>query len=86
MALKIIEPTDFLDNDLFKQDHSTEGASSYDWSALKGKRVPVRGCQSVLIPPWTFMYLMGKPAPYARAVLFGNERDSAAVFMSTQSS
>jgi hypothetical protein len=75
-----------LDHDLFRQDHFIKNIDSYDWSALKGKRVLVRGCQSALIPPKAFIYLTGKLTGYARVVSYGSEHNHIVVFKSTESS
>ena len=80
MAIEVIDPDDFLTNSLFKQDDFLTKVDRFDWSGLKEKWVLVRGCKSDMIPPWAFMYVTGKLAPFAKVILFGNEHDNVVVF------
>ncbi|UCE24627.1 MAG: DUF2480 family protein, partial [Candidatus Zixiibacteriota bacterium] len=75
---------DFLTDGIFRQDEFIGQVDSFDFSALNGKRILVRGCQSTVIPPWAYMYLTGKLVPHAKAILFGNEHDNVVVFKHEQ--
>jgi len=79
MAFAVIDPSDFLAGDIFRQDEFLSSLDNHDWPSYAGKRVLVRGCQSAIIPPWAFMCFTARLAPYARTVLYGNEHDHVVV-------
>ena len=80
MAFDIVDPTDFLDNGLFLEQKFLAKADEHDWAGYRDKKVLVRGCQSAIVPPWAYMLITGRLAPFARSVRFGNEHDNMVVF------
>ena len=79
MAIEIIDPSDFLAGGIFRQDEFLSNVESHDWKSYDGRRVLVKGCGQAIIPPWAFMHLTAKLAPFARSVLYGNEHDNIVV-------
>ena len=86
MTYDIVDPTDFLDNGLFFEQKFLVKADEHDWSRYRDKKVLVRGCQSGIVPPWAYMLITGRLAPYAQSVRFGNEHDNLVVYRKPKNS
>ena len=44
------------------------------------KRVLIRGCASKMIPPWVYMFFVGKLADLSKLVYYGSEEDKIVVY------
>ncbi len=86
MAFLVIDPVQFFSDGIFKEDVFLAKTAAVDWSMFAREKVLIRGCNSVVIPPWAFMYLTGRLAPIAKTVLYGNEHDNIVVFRQAKSS
>lgn len=84
MTYHPIDPSSFLRENIFRQDDFISNVDNHDWTGFEGKRVLVRGCSSMLLPHWAFMYLTGKLTPFAKAIHYGNEHDNVVVFRDEQ--
>ena len=82
MAFEVVDPQQLLAGEVFSEDLFLTRADEYDWGQFRGKKVLVRGCQSVIIPLWVYMYITGKLVPVARSVRYGNEHDNIVVYRS----
>jgi hypothetical protein len=76
----IVDPLAFLKDGMFRQDDFMQAIDRYDWSPFAGKRVLVRGCGSVPIPPWAYMAIASRLTPIAGSVRYGNEHDNVVVW------
>jgi hypothetical protein len=84
MAFEIIDPTEFCTNGVIREDDFLHRADAYDWERFRGARVLIRGCASIVIPPWVYMIITGRLAGVAGSVRFGNEHDHIVVCRSPQ--
>lgn len=53
-------------------------AEQFDWEKLRGKKVLVRGCSTV-VPPWAYMYITARLMGLAESIRFGNEHDNIVI-------
>jgi len=79
MAFEVIEPSQFTDGDMFRQDVFVRKIDAENWSRYTGKKVLVRGCESMIIPPWAYMLITARVQPYAKSIRYGNEHDNIIV-------
>lgn len=80
MIFSVVDPSDFLNDGMFREDDFLAKVDSHDWTTYTDKKVLVRGCSSGIIPPWAFMYLTGLLAGRASSVRYGNEHDHIVVY------
>lgn len=80
MAFQILDLTEFLTENGFREEPFLSMANQYHWEKFSGHKVLVRGCNSAVVPPWAFMYLTGKLVPVVQSLYFGNEHDHVVVF------
>lgn len=78
MPFAVIDPANFLDNDMFREDEFLRLAEQFDWEKLRGKKVLVRGCSTV-VPPWAYMYITARLMKVAESIRFGNEHDNIVI-------
>ena len=84
MAFEVVEPDQFTEGGIFRQDDFVRKIDEHDWTLFKGKKVLVRGCGSMIIPPWAYMLITSRLAPYAKSIRYGNEHDHIVVFRNRQ--
>lgn len=80
MSFSILNPSDLLDNGIFKEDAFLANVENIDWSLYQDKKVLVRGCTSAIIPPWAYMVITAKLSSIAKSIRFGNEHDHIVVY------
>ena len=83
MALIAFDPSEFLVDGLFREDQFIEGVENYDWNSFRDRSVLVRGCGSIIFPPWAFMIIASRLSNLARSVRYGNEHDNIVVSRTT---
>lgn len=59
-----------------------ENIVGHDWEQYRDKRVLVRGCGDMIVPPWAYMAITARLAGIARSVRYGNEHDNILVYKS----
>ena len=79
LGYDIIDPKDYLENGALFGDQFYNKMEKIDWDKYRGKRILIRGCASSIIPPWVYMYFVGKLAHKARLVYYGSEEDKIVV-------
>jgi len=79
MGYEILDPRDFLNGEPFSEKGFLERASAHDWGSHRDRQVLVRGCDSIIIPPWAYMLMAARLAPYAKTIRFGNEHENILV-------
>ncbi len=82
MALTIIDPQEILEGKPFTEDFFLSAIDNYDWDKFDTKNVLVRGCGSIVIPPWAFMIITARLTQVAKSVRYGNEHDNIIVYRS----
>jgi hypothetical protein len=75
----VIDPLDFLSGGMFRQDDFLANIDRHDWDRYRDKRVLVRGCGDVPVPPWAYMVITARLAGIAGSVRYGNEHDHVVV-------
>lgn len=65
---------------MFRQEVFEQKIDAFDWSKFGGKKVLVRGCGSMIIPPWAYMLITARLQPYAKSIRYGNEHDHIVVY------
>jgi hypothetical protein len=48
-----------------------KGMESVDWSQYRGKRVLLKGCSDVEMPPSVYLYATQKLLPYVERLMYG---------------
>ncbi len=82
MAFEIVDPEEFLEEGMFRQEQLHRKADAFAWDKYRDKKVLVRGCDSTIIPPWAYMMITARLANIAQSVRFGNEHDNIVVLRS----
>ncbi len=82
MAFEIVDPEEFLEEGMFRQEQFLRKADAFAWDKYRDKKVLVRGCDSTIIPPWAYMMITARLANIAQSVRFGNEHDNIVVLRS----
>ena len=77
---EILDPTDFLTNGALFEEQFYRKVNDYDWERFRNKRVLIRGCASKMIPPWVYMFFVGKLADLSKLVYYGSEEDKIVVY------
>jgi len=80
LGYEILDPLEFSVNGHIFEDQFYQKVNAFDWERLQGKRILIRGCASKMIPPWVYMYLVGRLADTAKLVYFGSEEDKIIVY------
>ena len=80
MNFDIFNPSQLLENNIFREDAFIASTQDYDWERFSGKKVLVRGCESAVFPPWAFMIIGHRLGQFADSVRFGNEHDHVIVY------
>ncbi len=80
MTYEVVEPDQFTEGGMFRQDVFIRKIDAFDWSKFSGKKVLVRGCGSMIIPPWAYMLITARLQSYAKSIRYGNEHDHIVVF------
>jgi hypothetical protein len=78
--MDIINLETFSENGIVRQDEFVERVDSHDWEQYRDRKVLVRGCDSRVTPPWTYMIVTARLAQVAQSVRFGNEHDNLVVY------
>jgi hypothetical protein len=86
MTYEVLDPTEFISGDMFRQDEFLANIALYDWNRFEKRQVLVKGCHSTIFPPWAYMCIVGKLAGLARTVRYGNEHDNIVVARHPQKS
>jgi len=84
MTFAILDLDEFLADGLFSEDSFLGKAGRFDWERFRDANVLVRGCQSTIVPPWSYMIVTAQLVPLARSIRFGNEHDHIVVFRSPE--
>lgn len=79
MTYSVVEPSQFLPDEVFHQDEFMNGLARHDWEQYRGQKVLVRGCGDILTPPWAYMAITARLVGVARSVRYGNEHDNIVV-------
>ncbi len=79
MAFAILDPSDLIEGEMFREDAFLERAAAFDWSQYNDQQVLVRGC-STIVPPWIYMLITARLTGRAKSVRYGNEHDNVVVF------
>jgi hypothetical protein len=80
MPYTVLDPAGFLNNERFAEKTFLQRLDEYDWAALHEKKVLVRGCGSVMVPPWAYMTITARLLPYALSIRYGNEHDNVLIW------
>jgi len=83
MCYSVVEPSQFLPGEVFRQDEFMDGLARHDWEQYRSRKVLVRGCSDVLTPPWAYMAITARLVGVARSVRYGNEHDHIVIHRPT---
>ena len=86
MGYETIDPRDFLNGEAFTEKRFLARTGENDWSAYFDKQILVRGCESVIVPPWAYMLIALRLAPHAKTIRFGNEHDNIVIYRKSRDS
>ena len=78
----VVDLRDFLTGGMFRQDDFLANIAGHDWNRHRDRRVLVRGCGDIPIPPWAYMAIAARLVGIARTVRYGNEHDNLVVYRS----
>jgi hypothetical protein len=84
MAMSIIDPGDFLFQNMFKEEYFVNLVNNFDWTQFKDKNVLIKGCKSTVIPQWAFMVFTARLSTSAKSIRFGNEHSNIVVYRKTK--
>ncbi|MBU0983572.1 MAG: DUF2480 family protein [candidate division Zixibacteria bacterium] len=79
MAYMIVEPRQFLNSPVFRQEEFLDGIAGHDWQQYRDRHILVRGCSDIITPPWAYMAIASRLSGVARSVRYGNEHDNVVV-------
>ena len=78
--MKILDMTTFMKDGLVMESAFYEKVERFDWEQYRNQRVMIKGCGTVVIPPWAFMVVTAQLANIAKSIRYGNEHSSVPVF------
>lgn len=85
MAFEVLDPSQFSEQGAIREESFLTRADQFDWESLREKKVLIRGCGDLIVPPWAFMYLTAKLCGIAHSVRYGNEHDNIVIYRKAKS-
>jgi len=70
---EIIDIRGYLKGGPFKEVEFRDALRHEDWSQYSDKRVLVRGCGRVPVPPWAYMLVLANLGSFPKMVAYGEE-------------
>ncbi len=77
---ELIDIRGYLQGGPFKETEFRDAIRREDWTKFADKRVLVKGCGRVPIPPWAFMLVLANLGNNPRMVAYGEECAPIVVF------
>ena len=62
-----------VEGNMFRETPFRKSLSSFNWMEFSDKRVLVKACGGMPIPPWAFMLVMSKLMPVAKSIAYGDD-------------
>jgi hypothetical protein len=69
-----------VEGNMFRETPFRKSLNSINWTEYSDKRVLVKACAGMPIPPWAFMLVMAKLLPVVRSVAYGDDCAPVAVY------
>ena len=79
--METIYLNDCLDDGILKEKIFRETLTNIDWSQYSDKRVLIKGCSDVPIPPWAYLILTAELAQFVKRIYFGELRSAVKIFI-----
>ena len=76
----VVDIKDFTNGEILIEKDFQLKVEEHAWSSYADKKVLVRGCSDIIIPPWAYMVIAGKLAGHADKIRFGNEHSNIVVY------
>jgi hypothetical protein len=72
--MPIFDLQEFAVDGILREQDLRDAFSFYDWEALRGKSVHIRGCGEILVPTWAYAMAAAHIAKVAKKITFGEEQ------------
>ncbi len=69
----VIDIRGYLNGGPFKESEFRDSIRREDWGRFMDKRVLIKGCGKVPVPPWAFMLVLANLGNFPRIVAYGEE-------------
>jgi hypothetical protein len=76
----LVDIRGYLHGGPFKEVEFRDAIRREDWSKFTDKRVLVKGCGRVPVPPWAYMLVLANLGNYPKMVAYGEECAPIVVF------
>jgi hypothetical protein len=77
---EIIDPKSYITSPIFREAEYRAALRNEDWDRFTGKRVLLRGCGKIPIPPWAYMLLVTSLGNRPAMIAYGEECAPVVVF------
>jgi len=78
--MPVFDLQEFAIDGIIRERNLRDAFAHYDWEALRGKTVHLKGCGEIAVPVWAYAMAAANIARVARKITYGEEQNPIPVF------